>query len=475
MSVPRPVAVLVVSVAAVLTFTMTAVSPVEAACTPLGCVPDVGGVVQAIPGVGAAVKVVGSVAGAVGGAAAGVAGAVLDAIGSGIADAVGRLLTEVSEFLTTSSSPQVTVGSFVGEGGTYHRVAQLAALLMVLFIFLGVIQGVVAGDVLAMIGRTLRNVPLAVLAIFGFPWLVGQMVELVDAVCASLLPSGSTLATIAKIYVVDQGRVGIPAILLLLFAFVAAVVIYAELVVRAALVTLVVALSPLSFAAMVWPAARGAARKAVELVVALVVSKLAIWVALALGIDMFKAHSERVVPGGQSMGQMIAGGAILAVAVFAPFVVWRLIPVVEAATVAHGLSRMPSRAAMTAAHTATTLRSLRGGSGGGSGPGQAKGDEHPALADLPSASLGTPGGLSGGGAEAAGIGSKAGSGGATAAGGSVGAAGGAAAAAPVVVAAAGAKPVKDRVTKRAVAQSQSAESPDSAHGGGGWSFRPEEE
>src|SRR5688572_21021679 len=96
-----------------------------------------------------------------------------------------------------------------------------------------------------------------------------QLVGLVDLVCASLLPTGTTLGTLAKVYAADQIRFGVPAILLLLFAFLAGVAVYAELVVRSALVTLVVALAPLSFAAMVWPAARGAARKAVELVAAL--------------------------------------------------------------------------------------------------------------------------------------------------------------------------------------------------------------
>ncbi|MDP9387039.1 MAG: hypothetical protein M3Q48_03735, partial [Actinomycetota bacterium] len=397
----RRLAVVVVAVA-VASVGLGSVRPAAAGpCDVLPCPPVVDDVIDTatdllIPGSRAAAKVVGSVAGAVGGAVGSVANGILDVIGQGIADGVGRLFTEVSEFFTSSASPDVTVASFVGEDGAYHTLAQLSALLMILFIFFGVIQGVVAGDPVAMIGRTLRNVPLAVLAIFGFPWVVDQLVGLVDAVCASLLPSGSTLGTIAKVYAVDQMRFGVPAILLLLFVFLACVAIYAELVVRAALVTLVVALAPLSFAAMAWPAARGAARKAVELVAALVVSKLAIWVALAVGIALFETHANSALPGGQSFGQMISGAAILAVAVFAPFVVWRLIPVVEAAAVAHGLSRMPSRAVMTAAQTATTLR-VFGGRGGGRAGAPGGGDEHPALADLPARSLEAGGGQDGGG------------------------------------------------------------------------------
>ena len=403
MSLPTRRLFIVVAAAALATalLCLGSVRPAVAApCDLLPCPPVVGDAIDAvagvvIPGAGAAAKVIGSVTGAVGGAVASMASGMLDVIGRGIADAVGRLFTEVSEFFTASSSPDVTVSSFVGKEGAYHKLAQLSALLMIMFIFFGVIQGVVAGDPMAMIARTLRNVPLAVLAIFGFPWVVDQLVGLVDLVCASLLPTGTTLGTLAKVYAADQISFGVPAILLLLFAFLAGVAVYAELVVRSALVTLVVALAPLSFAAMVWPAARGAARKAVELVAALVLSKLAIWVALAVGLGLFETHANTPLPGGQSWGQMISGAAILGVAVFAPFVVWRLIPVVEAAAVAHGVSRMPSRAAMTAAQTASTVRYFGGGRGSGTAA-SGGGSGHPALADLPERSLGAGGAMNGG-------------------------------------------------------------------------------
>jgi hypothetical protein len=289
-------------------------SPAAAAgtCPVAGCAPTVvqiaGVAVDLIPGLGAASAVIGAVGGAVGGAVASVAQGILDQIGKGIADAVTSLFGEVAAFLTASSSPQVTVGSFVTGNGAYHQVAELAALAMILFMFFAVIQGLLAGDPLAMFGRMLRNVPLAMLAIIGFPWAVDQLVGLVDAICASLLPTGATLTTIASVYAADQvraavGGFGVPAILCELFVFLGGVLIYAELVVRAALVTVVVALAPLSFAAMVWPAARGAARKVVELVTAIVLSKLAIWVALAVGSACSRRTPSRSCRAGRRGGR----------------------------------------------------------------------------------------------------------------------------------------------------------------------------
>jgi hypothetical protein len=386
------------------------------------------------------------------------ANAVLEAVGRGIGAAIERVLGEVSQFLTQSSTPQVTVDSFVGKEGAYHQVAQLAALLMILFIFLGVIQGALAGDPLAMIGRTLRNVPLAALSIFGFPWLVEQLVSLVDAVCASLLPTGDTFGRIARVYLVD-GLFTLPGIIVQLFVFLGGVAIYAELVVRAALVTLVVALSPLSFAAMVWPAARGAARKIAELVTALILSKLAIWVAISVGLSLFETHTRQLPPGGTSWGQMIAGSAILAVAVFAPFVVWRLIPVAEAAMIAQGVSRMPGRAAMGAVMTGNMLR----GRGGGRGGGSAGGEDHPALADLPSRSIDAPGG---GGSSVPGAGTAASSGA-----GGMGAASAAPGgiAAPAAAAVHGVQVGKDRVVSSAQAQANVPTA--AAPAADGWKFQ----
>ena len=439
----------------------------------------IGGAEDLIPGLGAASSAIGTVSGAVGGAVASVAQGILDQIGQSIAEAVGSLFGEVSTFLTASSSPQVTIASFVAGDGAYHQVAELAGLAMLLFMFFGVIQGALAGDALAVIGRMLRNVPLAVLAIIGFPWAVGQLVSLVDAVCASLLPTGATLTTIASVYAADQvraavGGFGVPAILTELFVFLGGVLLYAELVVRAALVTVVVALAPLSFAAMVWPAARGAARKVVELVAAIVLSKLAIWVALAVGIPLFQTQAQSVIPNGQAWGQMILGAAIIGVAVFAPFVVWRLLPVAEAAIVAQGLSRMPGRAAMNTAQTANTLRPRGGSSGGG---GRGGGDEHPALADMSTRSLDPTAGAEAESAAGTANGSLGGqaAGQASQAGGPAGAAGGAGAAAgaaagPVAAVIETAKVVKDHAVASADNHSQTPDPPGGGIGGG-WSFR----
>src|SRR5690606_13814710 len=65
-------------------------------------------------------------------------------------------------------------------------------------------------------------------------------------------------------------------------AVLAGLVVVAELVIRAALIYIVVALAPLVFATRLWPATQGAARKLIELLCALILSKLVIAVALSV-------------------------------------------------------------------------------------------------------------------------------------------------------------------------------------------------
>src|SRR5262249_3122627 len=72
-------------------------------------------------------------------------------------------------------------------------------------------------------------------------------------------------------------------LLLGLVTLLAGLVIFVELVIRAALIYLVVGLCPLAFAALVWPATRGVVRRTLELLCALIVSKVVLSLALAVG------------------------------------------------------------------------------------------------------------------------------------------------------------------------------------------------
>jgi hypothetical protein len=160
-----------------------------------------------------------------------------------------------------------------------------------------------------------------------------------------------------------------------LVAVLAGLVVIAERVVRSALLYLVVALAPLVFAAQVWPLFRGASRRLLELLAALVLSKLAIAIALAVAGAAKATPVELATTGEASsaatVGVLLAAGAAFGVAAFSPFLIHRLLPLTEAAVVAQGTTGAPLRAgkSILATTSGTAAASHRIGALAGSAPG----------------------------------------------------------------------------------------------------------
>ena len=154
--------------------------------------------------------------------------------------------------------------------------------------------------------------------------------------------------------------------------------IWIELLVRSSLTYLLVALSPLAFATIVWPALRATLKRLLELLVAVVLSKLVIAIALAVGVSALGGAGAAAAPGaglgeqgGEGLGTLMIGAGIIALAACSPFVLLRLFPLAEGAMAAQGISRSPLRGAnstMGTVYYASSLKRLGGGgSGGGAG------------------------------------------------------------------------------------------------------------
>jgi len=193
-----------------------------------------------------------------------------------------------------------------------------------------------------------------------------------------------------------------------------AILVWIELVVRSSLIYLLMAAAPLTLAARVWPAARGAWRRLAELGLALIVSKFAIALALGLGAAALAGGGPKSgdlgTQAGMDLAGMLTGASLMLLAAFTPFIVLRLLPIVEGAVIAQGISRSPARAAqggMQAAYYAQGLKRMAGGGGNRSG-----GTAGPAPAPAP-ASSGGGGGRAQPGAGAGGASSGAGAGGAS--------------------------------------------------------------
>lgn len=369
---------------------------------------------------------------------------VVQAVGQALANAASKVATEVLHFLQASSSVDLDEGWWTSPSARsiVGSVAGLAAVLMVGFLLLAVIQGLAAGEPTMMLRSAFAEVPTSVFAIVVLSAVTKALLAITDGASAMVLANApdsllrffggfGTAATVTT-----QGLAGVVMyVVFILGAF----LVWVELVVRSSLIYLLLAFSPLVLAARVWPQAKGAWHGLCRLGVALIVSKFAIALALGLGAAAVggggSAAGDLGNQAGLSLGGLLVGACLMLLAAFSPFVVLRILPVFEAAMVAQGISRQPARAGQTAMQGAYHAQGLRRLAGGGSGPASGAGSP-----SSPGSGTGPtpPGGAGPGGAGAGLAGARAGPAGGGAGAGSAGAgaglAGGAAAAAPAAAA-----------------------------------------
>ncbi len=263
-------------------------------------------------------------------------------------------LKETSAVLGESTSPQLGSTWF---SASYWRMTAISALLTVPFLCAAAIQALMRSD-LAMLARAAFGyLPLAALAIaIAAPLTTlllsgsDEMSRLVASATgtssAHLLRGAGLIAGFASLSRASAFFTFVVSNL----TIAGALALWLELLVREAAVYVIVLMLPLAFAAMVWPARRTWAIRALELLVALILSKFAIVAVLTLG----GAALNRI--GHFGIGAAIAGIALLMLAAFAPWALLRLLPLSElAGGVASGLRReaVASGGAMTASVSGT--------------------------------------------------------------------------------------------------------------------------
>jgi hypothetical protein len=123
-----------------------------------------------------------------------------------------------------------------------------------------------------------------------------------------------------------------------------ALAIWLELVLRATAIELAVFFMPLALAGLVWPATAHWAKRLIEVLVALMLSKPIIVGALCLGGSALQDTNDP--------SAAVNGVAILLMAAFAPIALLKVVPLVEVSAIAHldGLSRRPFQAAERGMH-----------------------------------------------------------------------------------------------------------------------------
>jgi hypothetical protein len=310
---------------------------------------------------------------------------------SWVTDAISWFVNALLQFFERSSTPNLAANWFSGSQSPYGVVAGLALSLLLLFILIAVLQGVLSGDGVAIAARLARDIPVAILGITATigvtQVLLGATDELAHAVLDQTGAGGQAKTVLQHLGSTGafSGQATFVMFVLGLFAVVGAFLLWIELLIRASLLYVLLACSPLAFACFVWPAARRVLHRLAELILALVLSKVVIAIALAIAASALTqgTNSATGIPTGEAqVGTLLVGVIMFLLAALSPFIILKLFPIVEAAVVAQGISRAPARTTQSAVITTTWVARLAGtgtGALAGASTASTAGSGRPAL------------------------------------------------------------------------------------------------
>ena len=306
---------------------------------------------------------------------------VIDAMYSLLAEAVAAITSAlVRSFNGDSTRVDLTGGWFTTESGrtVTAMTSTIAGSLVLVLLLLALIRAMAAGEFSAMWRAALVDVPTAFLGTALTVTVAAALLAMVDEASAALLGSeGEQLAAFSQSLTDTEqlSGAGLLGMLFSLIFIVGAVLVWIQLLIRAALIYVVIAFAPITWVTRAYPGTRTIARRGIEIAVALIVSKFVMVVAFRLGAEALAASE---VPAGEAdLSAMLVGAATMTLTAFMPWLIFKVIPVVETATSAAGVDRSAAGTAVVAGTVAYAgVRRLAGSSssGGTAGGGGATGD-----------------------------------------------------------------------------------------------------
>ncbi len=298
------------------------------------------------------------------------ADAAVAAISHGVTTAALWLLDQVGHILAVTTKPELGSGWFSEH---FKVMADVAALVVVPLLLLGIIQSVIRQDASMLVRSVLVHLPLAII-------LTGVAVQLVQLSLAAVdeLSAMVTSATGVDIRHFTGGLgAGLqhpggsgglaPAFVVLVVAVAVAFgafVVWIELLVRTAVISVAVLFLPLALVTLVWPVTAAWCRRLTETIAALILAKLVMVGVLSLAVGALTGGASAT----PDVAGVVGGATLLVLAASSPFALLRVIPMVEAGAVAH-LDGVGRRGASSVLATGGALASVLAGRGGDEGEG----------------------------------------------------------------------------------------------------------
>jgi hypothetical protein len=264
--------------------------------------------------------------------------------------AVGWLVKRVNSLITYGVRPGLGHNWFRQR---YGIMVTIGALAFVAVLSVAAIQAVVRQDPGLLLRTVLVQLPLAVVLTMTALGLVQVAMTVVDHLTTFVLSGRETTAGGHQVFSWAPAvhRPDLPDFLNLVMGVLAlagGLLLWIELVVRAAAIDLATLFLPLALVGMAWPGASHWARRLAEVLAALILSKFVIAATLALG--------SAAISGGTGSGTVLIGAVLMVMAALTPFAVLRLVPLVEVGAIAH-LEGMGRRAVTKGPHLAWSIHS----------------------------------------------------------------------------------------------------------------------
>ncbi|MBV9819151.1 MAG: hypothetical protein JOZ07_12510 [Solirubrobacterales bacterium] len=302
-----------------------------------------------------------------GGAAATIAGSAasagLSSIASWITGGARAALRDTSSVIGATTRPDLRSTWF---SSAYWRMAGVSALLTLPFLFAAAVQALVRSDLALLLRAAFGYLPLGLIGVGLAAPLTTLLLAASDEMSAIVSGASDGASTSflghAGLAVGTAGVATSPFVtcFVALLTAAAAVTLWIELLIREAAVYVVVFLLPLFFAAMVWPARRVWATRAIELLVALILSKFTIVAVLALGGAALQNGIHTV-----AASSLLAGLTLVLLAGLTPWALIRILPLHEVAASAVGGLRQAASHQLTS-HADTAAGLITGEDGAGS-------------------------------------------------------------------------------------------------------------
>ena len=276
------------------------------------------------------IPVISAVCDTAGEAAASLISAPFDWLAQAVGGAAGWLLETMWAVFDSTTLVDVTQDGYVS---VYNLLFGIGVFIILIFFCFQLILGLIRRDPTAL-SRAALGAGKAVLGSFVVITLAALALEIVDQLTIGIVhAAGETTETMGdKIVLLAAGLTainisapGVGAIITIVLGglmVTAVAIVWFSLLIRKALLLIAIVLAPLAFAGAAWDATRGWIGKWAAFVLALIVSKLVLVVVFLIAITQMATPIEADLT---AITEPITGIVMLAIAAFAPYMVYRVI------------------------------------------------------------------------------------------------------------------------------------------------------